>query len=127
MAMSRCEARLKVTSLPSRIICPDVGNSRPAIILSVVVLPQPEGPSRQKNSPSLTVKVESLTAAKSPKLLCSRWTRISAIFSIRKLGDDREHHDAHQGGNERVAVEGQRERLEKHEHARTNHHAGEEL
>ena len=27
---------------------------------SVVVLPQPEGPSRQKNSPSATVKVEVL-------------------------------------------------------------------
>ena len=63
MAMSRCEARLKVTSSPSRRIWPDVGNSRPAIILSVVVLPQPEGPSRQKNSLSRTTKVESLTAA----------------------------------------------------------------
>ena len=37
---------------------------------SVVVLPQPEGPSRQKNSPSRTVKVESFTATKSAKALC---------------------------------------------------------
>src|SRR5262245_13480618 len=49
------------------------------------------------------------------------------MVSVRKLGDDREHHDACQGGDERVAVEGQRERLEKHEHARTDHHAGDEL
>jgi len=33
-------------------------------------LPQPDGPSMTKNSPSATVKVESLTAIKSPKDLC---------------------------------------------------------
>ena len=31
---------------------PLVGNSRPAIMRSVVVLPQPLGPSIEKNSPS---------------------------------------------------------------------------
>ena len=36
---------------------------------SVVVLPQPESPSRQKNSPSSIVKLESCTATKSPKRL----------------------------------------------------------
>ena len=35
---------------------------------SVVVLPQPDGPSRQKNEPSGMVKLESFTATKSPKL-----------------------------------------------------------
>ena len=30
---------------------PDVGCSKPAIIRSVVVLPQPDGPSSEKNSP----------------------------------------------------------------------------
>ena len=39
---------------------PEVGSSSPAIMRSVVVLPQPDGPSRQKNSPSPTVKLESL-------------------------------------------------------------------
>ena len=39
---------------------PEVGNSSPAIMRSVVVLPQPDGPSRQKNSPLSTVKVELL-------------------------------------------------------------------
>ena len=33
-------------------ICPVVGPTKPPIRLSVVVLPQPDGPSRQKNSPS---------------------------------------------------------------------------
>ena len=77
--MSRCEARLKVTSSLPRKICPEVGSSSPAIMRSVVVLPQPEGPSRQKNSPSLTVKLESFTAVKSAKALCRFWTRISAM------------------------------------------------
>ncbi len=58
--MSRSAARLKVTSSPSSRIFPEVGSSSPAIIRSVVVLPQPEGPSMTKNSPSSTVKVESL-------------------------------------------------------------------
>ncbi len=37
---------------------------------SVVVLPQPDGPSMTKNSPSSMVKVEPFTAVKAPKALC---------------------------------------------------------
>ena len=39
-------------SLPSSRICPEVGCSKPAIMRSVVVLPQPDGPSIEKNSPA---------------------------------------------------------------------------
>ena len=39
------------TGSPSSRIRPAVGTSKPASIRSVVVLPQPEGPSREKNSP----------------------------------------------------------------------------
>jgi len=56
-------------------ISPEDGSSSPAIIRSVVVLPQPEGPSSMKNSPSSTVKVDPSTAAKSPNSL--RRSRIS--------------------------------------------------
>ncbi len=42
-----------VTSLPCSQTVPDVGSSKPAIIRMVVVLPQPDGPSIEKNSPSL--------------------------------------------------------------------------
>ena len=38
--------------LPSSITRPAVGCSNPAIILSSVVLPQPDGPSSEKNSPA---------------------------------------------------------------------------
>src|SRR6188768_1318590 len=118
--MSRCEARFQVTSSPPRKILPRVGSSRPAIMRSVVVLPQPEGPSRQKNSPSLTVKVESFTATKSAKALCRFSTRISAMSlrpSARELGDDREQGHAEERGHERPGVEDERERLQHHRNA----------
>src|SRR5690349_7248958 len=48
---------------------PDVARSRPAIMRSVVVLPQPEGPRRQTTSPAPTERSASRTAVKSPKRL----------------------------------------------------------
>src|SRR6187402_19379 len=109
--MSRCEARLKLTSSSPRKIWPEVGSSSPAIMRSVVVLPQPEGPSRQKNSPSFTVKVESFTAVNSAKALCNWWTRISAITLFREFRHDHEHHGAEQRGRKGPGVEQHRERL----------------
>ena len=40
-----------VTSRPSMRIVPALGISKPAIMRSVVVLPQPEGPRNETNSP----------------------------------------------------------------------------
>ena len=51
----------------------------PAIIRSVVVLPQPEGPSSMKNSPSSMVKLEESTAVKAPNSLRTFSMRICAI------------------------------------------------
>ncbi len=45
-------------SLPASVIVPEVGVSRPATIRSVVVLPQPDGPSSAKNDPRRYVEVE---------------------------------------------------------------------
>ena len=59
----RCRARaarLKVTSSPSSRMRPTVGSSSPAIMRSVVVLPQPDGPSRQKNAPILDHEIRVL-------------------------------------------------------------------
>ena len=39
-------------SVPSSQMVPPSGASNPATMRSSVVLPQPEGPSRQKNSPA---------------------------------------------------------------------------
>ena len=41
-----------VTSSPRNSIRPPVGISNPPIIRSVVVLPHPDGPSSEKNSPA---------------------------------------------------------------------------
>src|SRR5215475_11695420 len=125
--MSRSAARLNVTSSPPSRMRPEVGSSRPAIMRSVVVLPQPEGPSRTKNSPFSTTKLESLTAAKSPKLLCRFSTRISAIVLLRELTDDDEHHGARQHDGERPAVEDDGERLHQHEHAENDQADGDIL
>jgi len=46
---------------------PMSGSSNPAIIRSEVVLPHPDGPSIEKNSPRPTVMVTSSTATVSPK------------------------------------------------------------
>src|SRR5690348_15687341 len=64
-------------SAPSRRIFPSVGRSKPAISRSVVVLPQPDGPSSEKNSPaSIETSIPS-TAATSPKCFRS-WTSSTA-------------------------------------------------
>ena len=44
---------------------PRVGCSKPAIMRRVVVLPQPLGPSRAKNSPGATARLSSRTASTS--------------------------------------------------------------
>src|SRR3954451_10078714 len=56
---------------------PSVGFSRPATMRSVVVLPQPEGPSRAKNDPAGTVSVRSSTAVKTPNRLVTPTIRRS--------------------------------------------------
>ncbi len=50
-------------------IVPLLGVMNPAIIRSVVVLPQPDGPSSDTNSPSCNVRLTSWTAAVVPKFL----------------------------------------------------------
>ena len=56
----------QVTSSPSRTTLPEVGSSKPAIIRSVVVLPQPDGPSSEKNSPVAMSRVTESAASASP-------------------------------------------------------------
>src|SRR3954467_10559494 len=56
-------------SRPPRAIEPDVGVSRPATIRSVVVLPQPEGPSRAKNEPVGMSRSSDFTAVKAANSL----------------------------------------------------------
>ena len=52
--------------LPSISMLPALGGMKPAIMRRVVVLPQPEGPSRDTNSPLASSSEKSDTASKAP-------------------------------------------------------------
>ena len=53
-----------------------MGRSKPAIIRSVVVLPHPDGPSIEKNSPPGICRLMPSTAASSPNCL----TRLDDLY-----------------------------------------------
>src|SRR3954452_6283774 len=78
MLRGRLLAGTLVTSVPSSTIRPASGVSRPAIIRSVVVLPQPLGPSSEKNSPSPISSDRSSTAAALPNRLLTSTSAIAA-------------------------------------------------
>ena len=54
MPMLRWFGRKPTTSRPSMRIEPALGCSKPATMRKVVVLPQPEGPRKEMNSPRST-------------------------------------------------------------------------
>src|SRR6478736_5003476 len=56
-----------IWSLPAIVIEPALGVSKPAIILKTVVLPQPEGPRKETNSPFSMCMVKSCTTCTLPK------------------------------------------------------------
>ncbi|MNL69975.1 hypothetical protein D3C87_1949070 [compost metagenome] len=62
---------------------PLLGVSKPAIIRRMVVLPQPDGPSREMNSPLSKAKLTPLTTVVCPKVLTRFWTwRKAAMVSL---------------------------------------------
>src|ERR1700674_4380547 len=62
MAIRRSRGVRSLTTLPPIRISPEVGSSRPAIMRSSVVFPEPEGPKRTRNSPSRLSKSTPTTA-----------------------------------------------------------------
>ena len=58
MPMSRRFGGVRVRSVPSTTIVPEVGWSKPATSRSAVVLPQPDGPRSDTNSPCSRCKVD---------------------------------------------------------------------
>src|SRR5712691_558921 len=72
-----------VTSCPFNTMRPSSGTTKPAIIRRVVVLPQPLGPSSEKNSPSPIASVTSCTASTLPKRLL---TPARAMATLRSSG-----------------------------------------
>src|SRR5579875_190071 len=83
MLTSRWLGGTPTTSLPYSRIWPAVGSSKPPIIRSVVVLPQPDGPSSEKNSPSPITRSTPSTAVTTP---WRDWKRFSILTSSMAVG-----------------------------------------
>ncbi len=82
--MLRWLGSISLIVLPSSTMRPPVGNSKPAIMRSVVVLPQPLGPSSVTNSPFSTDS-ETLSTATTLPLPSRAGKRFSSASRIRKL------------------------------------------
>ena len=83
MAMSRSLAGTWLTTRPSIESVPDVIDSSPAIMRSVVVLPQPDGPSSTMNSPSADLE----------RHVVGR-RRMAAVVDLGQLVERYDCHDA---------------------------------
>ena len=68
MPMFRSSMGTWVMSLSFTTTAPDAGSMNPVRVRRVVVFPQPEGPRKVKNSPSLTWTLMLCRAVKSPNL-----------------------------------------------------------
>src|SRR5215470_12075049 len=80
MLTGRRYGGVQVTSFPSIQTAPSVGSSNPPIMRSRVVLPHPDGPRSEKNSPRRMSSETASTAATSPKRLVR--LRISTLCSV---------------------------------------------
>ena len=85
-AVGRWFGRMPRMSRPPIRTAPWVGSMKPEIIRRMVVLPQPEGPRKEKNSPALIVTSTLSTARKAPKSIrhVSSWT--SSLIVPYRLG-----------------------------------------
>ncbi len=66
--MMPVSARGADIGLPPTRISPSLGPSSPATIMSRVLLPQPDGPSRETNSPDSILNEVGATASTCPRL-----------------------------------------------------------
>src|SRR5689334_14761034 len=135
--MSRSLGAFSLTRCPPMRSSPSVMSSRPAIMLSVVDFPQPDGPTRMMNSPSAISTLTSCTArAPSGYLLVTLSRTISAMCNSPLDGaggqarddaaleeqheeDDRDRDDHRRGGDRPGRVLELRaagEELQRHRH-----------
>src|SRR5262245_24703215 len=101
MAMSRSRGRTSLTSRPSISIVPLSMSSSPAIVLSRVDLPQPDGPTSTANSPEDTFRSMPRSTSTGPKRLCSPWMVSSAMVGspLDRAHRDAAHQEALHGGD----------------------------
>ena len=71
-----------MTSSPPTRTVPEVGSLKPAIIRSVVVLPHPDGPSREKNSPLTMSRSSPSTTVVPPKTLVRPRSETDGVGSV---------------------------------------------
>src|SRR5437868_15544893 len=83
--MSRLKGGSAPIGVPAIRISPAVGGSKPAIIRSVVVFPEPEAPSSVRNSPAAISRESSSTARKSPNRFEMRRSSRIGIRLLRGL------------------------------------------
>src|SRR4051812_11867694 len=88
MAAPRSAGLTSLARWPSIIRSPESMDSRPAIMRSIVDLPQPEGPTKTRNSPSSTSRSTPLMTSTVPNDLRTlrRLTRPIASGSCRAQG-----------------------------------------
>src|SRR5919106_4190867 len=122
MAMSRSLAGTRFITRSSMRSSPAVIVSSPAIMRSVVDLPQPDGPSRTMNSPSSISSETSSTAGGPalPKRLLMRLRRTTAMATGRSLDRARRHALDHLLGEEDVGEDDRNHR----DHQAGREHAG---
>src|SRR6266496_926587 len=90
MAIRRCRGVRSLTRTPPIQISPEVGSSSPAIIRRSVVLPDPEGPRRTRNSPSRLSRSTPTTAPTWPwrKTFVSARVWTTATSALLPLVED---------------------------------------
>src|SRR2546422_4735451 len=86
MAMSRSMGASSLILCSSIWISPDEISSSPATMRSVVVLPQPEGPTSTTNSRSRISRFTSLTACTSSYFLLRFFSRTRAMSALHAAG-----------------------------------------
>src|SRR6267143_4672148 len=88
MAMSRSFGGTSFTTSPPMAISPSVMSSRPAIMRSVVVLPQPDGPTSTTNSLSAMSRSMPRTAGTSSYSFTTLRRFTCAMSALRRAGGE---------------------------------------
>src|SRR5215813_9121908 len=109
MPRLRSRGSQSVTRAAPMKMSPAVGVSSPAIMLSVVVLPQPDGPTSTTNSPSGTARSMASTARVEAKSLVSFSSRTAATL----LPQEAEGEAAHEVFLDQEAEDDDRERRDR--------------
>src|SRR6516162_986390 len=84
--MSRSWGEMPFTTSPPMATAPAVGSSSPATIRRAVVFPQPDGPTRTMNSPSVMVQLSASTAVVPfGKIFVTSWKETSATIRTSRV------------------------------------------